>query len=130
MMELPMDIREIIDNEIKKYKIAELKHISDEMTNKYKYESGNNKKLVVTPAEVCTYAAVRMPATYAVVDKVIRSCVELFHDEITSVLDIGAGIGTASFAISRLISSVTTFELIEREKNMICFILFELKKDN
>mgnify|MGYP002626137673 CR=1 FL=1 len=76
-MELPNEIKEAIEIEISKYKINELKTISENITSKYKDESGNNKRLVVSPEEVCTYAAVRMPATYSAVSKVIKSCIEI-----------------------------------------------------
>lgn len=120
-MEFPNELKNVIETEASKYKINELKDISEEITRKYKHESGESKRLVTSEKDVITYATVRMPATYAAISKVINSFLEYYDGEIKTVLDIGAGVGTASFVIENLIPSIESYELIEREENMINF---------
>jgi ribosomal protein RSM22 (predicted rRNA methylase) len=59
------------------------------------------------------YLTVRMPATYAAISKVLSEVAP--HITPTSMLDMGAGPGTASFVAAELWPSLARFDLIETD---------------
>ncbi len=59
------------------------------------------------------YLTVRMPATYAAIAKVLGEVAQLVQP--TSMLDMGAGPGTASFAAAQIWPNLSRFDLIEAD---------------
>lgn len=114
------------------YSLKELKKSSAQITNLYKNDSGKGKKLVSDKMDVYTYLLVRFPATYMAISRVLEICSSIFDDEIQSILDVGAGMGTATIAISRYLKKDAKFTLLEREDSMIELgnKLFEMTDEN
>ncbi|MBG1231870.1 small ribosomal subunit Rsm22 family protein [Aestuariivirga litoralis] len=66
--------------------------------------------------DVAAYLVARMPATYAAISSVFNYVAELMPDYAPrSILDIGAGPGTASLSATRFWPSLTDLELLERD---------------
>lgn len=78
-----------------------------------KYRGEGKKDL--TPKEVDAYIEARMPATMAVVLRVLQEVPK----SVKSLLDIGAGPGTATLAAKEVFPQLSTTTLIEQNKAMI-----------
>jgi ribosomal protein RSM22 (predicted rRNA methylase) len=75
---------------------------------------------MVTAAHRLAYAAVRMPATFAAAHAVFTVIRRLMPDRcITSLLDLGAGPGTAGWAALEVFDEVQQITLVEQEEEWI-----------
>lgn len=97
---------------------AELRRASQKLSETYRGEG--SPAAMRTAAEQVAYLAVRLPATYAAVRSVLEETagrVEEFEPE--SLLDLGAGPGTALWAAAGVFPSLREFCAIERDGNLI-----------
>ncbi|MDO4467618.1 MAG: small ribosomal subunit Rsm22 family protein [Bacillota bacterium] len=118
-MEIPVLLREEITKLAQDYQQNQLKQTAQNITEKYKNESGQGKHLVSTNMEAAVYAMVRMPATFGAVSSALESTLEMMDMDIHSVLDMGAGTGAASWAIRSVLDGELSFTCVERESAMI-----------
>lgn len=78
------------------------------------YRSGGNSGTITSEADAIAYAAVRMPATYAAVAASLNAVMRASPDFApVSLLDVGAGPGTASFAAAEAFSSLASFDALD-----------------
>jgi ribosomal protein RSM22 (predicted rRNA methylase) len=78
------------------------------------YRDGGNSAAIRSEADALAYALARMPATYAAVAASLNALGESApRFAPASLLDIGAGPGTASWAAAEAFSSLTSFTLID-----------------
>jgi len=76
--------------------------------------------VMATAAHRLAYAAVRMPATFAAACAVFTELRRLMPEtRITSLLDLGAGPGTASWAAMEVFDEVQQLTLVEQDKEWI-----------
>jgi len=118
-VELPYALRESLHQTAEEYSLADLKQAVSHLTEVYQRESGADKRLVFRDVDVAAYALTRMPATFAAVSAAFSACRERSIPQIFSVLDVGAGMGTASWAIRSLLDAEISFICLEREETMI-----------
>lgn len=91
----------------------------ENLTKRYKEQTGQGKSLIENKNDSMLYAISRMPATFSVIYTLMRdlSSQNLLGD-ITTVLDVGSGTGACYFALKELDENLS-IDLIERDKNMI-----------
>jgi ribosomal protein RSM22 (predicted rRNA methylase) len=78
------------------------------------YRSGGNSDAIQSEADALAYALARMPATYAAVTACLAALQAARPDFAPqSLLDVGAGPGTASFAAAEAFASLGTFTLLD-----------------
>jgi ribosomal protein RSM22 (predicted rRNA methylase) len=78
------------------------------------YRDGGNSRAIATPSDALAYALVRMPATYAAVVACLSALVEARPDFAPkSLLDVGAGPGTASWGAAETFASLQSFMLLD-----------------
>jgi ribosomal protein RSM22 (predicted rRNA methylase) len=78
------------------------------------YRSGGNSAAIRTEADALAYALARMPATYAAVTASLNALCEIQPDSSPkTLLDIGAGPGTATWAAAKTFSSLADFTSID-----------------
>jgi ribosomal protein RSM22 (predicted rRNA methylase) len=78
------------------------------------YRDGGNSRGIASHTDALAYALVRMPATYAAVTASLGALGELNPDFApNSLLDVGAGPGTASWAAAETFSSLREFTLLD-----------------
>lgn len=118
-MELPINLKHIIEEKAGELDIKRLTAASRNITDKYKNESGKGKRLVSDAAETAAYSVVRMPATFGAVASALTWTKEHFNEEISTLLDIGAGTGAAGWAASEVFPEMERLTAVEREENMI-----------
>lgn len=78
------------------------------------YRSGGTSKPIVSRDDALAYALVRMPATFAAVAASLAAMQEVRSDFApATILDVGAGPGTATWAAAEAFASLETFALID-----------------
>jgi ribosomal protein RSM22 (predicted rRNA methylase) len=78
------------------------------------YRDGGNSGAIASGADALAYALARMPATYAAVTASLNALCELRPDFApASLLDVGAGPGTASWAAATAFASLRSFTLLD-----------------
>jgi ribosomal protein RSM22 (predicted rRNA methylase) len=78
------------------------------------YRGGGSSAAIRTEADALAYALARMPATYAAVTASLNALCEIRPDFTPkTLLDIGAGPGTATWAAAETFSSLTDFTSID-----------------
>jgi len=78
------------------------------------YRGGGNSGTISTEADAVAYATVRMPATYAAVAASLNTLMQASPDFApTTLLDVGAGPGTASFAAAEAFPSLSSFHALD-----------------
>src|SRR3979411_2985283 len=78
------------------------------------YRDGGGSTTIRTEADAIAYALARMPATYAAVTASLNALRKITpHFAPASLLDVGAGPGTATWAATEAFSSLQTFTLLD-----------------
>ncbi len=118
-MELPNELKNIIEIELENINIKALQKTSEEISLKYRDEiQKKGKRLVTENIEAASYSAVRMPATYSSVYTALKNSLEIFNGDINSLLDVGAGTGAGSWAANELLN-LKDIVCLEREDAML-----------
>src|SRR6185312_11424500 len=79
------------------------------------YRDGGGPRIIKKSADALAYALARMPATYAASIASLNALSEIRPDFAPqTLLDIGAGPGTASFAAAEAFPTLRTFAMIDR----------------
>ena len=78
------------------------------------YREGGGSGTIRSDADALAYALARMPATYAAISACLNALSEARPGFApTTLLDVGAGPGTASWAVAEAFPSLTSFALID-----------------
>src|SRR3981081_3350914 len=78
------------------------------------YRDGGGSTTIRTEADALAYALARMPATYAAVTASLNALRQITPDFAPkSLLDVGAGPGTASWAAAEAFLSLQKFDLVD-----------------
>lgn len=100
-MELPTHLRLAVDAALEGIPLAELKRAADMLSRRYRAETRDGALHLSSDLAARAYLATRLPATYAAVRASMESAAELAPDFAPkSLLDVGAGPGTALWAAS------------------------------
>ena len=120
-VDLPLGLRNALDATLDGIKPSDLSTATRELSGRYRRPS-TDADYVRTERDVIAYGAYRLPATYAAVSAALRAVAEVmpqWHPR--SVMDAGAGPGTASWAAAEVWPSIADVELIEGDDRMIAF---------
>ena len=83
------------------------------------YRGGGDSKTIRTDEDALAYALARMPATYAAVAACLTAMIASRPDFApASLLDVGAGPGTATWAAAQAFSSVHAFTLLDSNTSL------------
>ena len=79
------------------------------------YRQGATSQAIATPLQACAYAVARMPATYAACAAVFARLREAMPDFApSSLLDVGAGSGAASWAAASAWPGISAITMLDR----------------
>ncbi len=96
-MELPLEYKSLLESYLDGYPLSTLRSRVSDIIYRYKEVSGSGVPLINDLLDAYIYAVYRFPATYKV-------CSDIFSnyslDEVSTVIDVGAGSGAASLALS------------------------------
>ena len=138
-MNLPLDIKAQLESLLDGYSLKELKDVVSILMEQYKNQSGKGNDLINSSLASKVYAVYRLPATYSAFGEALKHTLEFYKENIESVIDVGAGSGSASLAVSCLLPNIKKYTLLERNKYMMEvgkslhnfeYINCDLSKDN
>ena len=115
-MDIPQELREAIEN-ITTINHSKIVEESQAISKKYRENDGKGHKLVTKSSEAIAYAIARMPATYCAVYTALSQSLKNYKQDIKSVLDVGAGTGAATWAVTNLLET-EQITCLEREEEM------------
>lgn len=116
-MDIPKKLKEEIENITLGIKHTQIIENSQTISKKYRENLGKGEKLVTKSSEAIAYAISRMPATYCAVYSVLEQSLKNYKKDIKTVLDVGAGTGTATWVIDDIIDA-EKITCLEREEQM------------
>lgn len=114
-MELPIELRQLLDEQAGAFSLKQLTAAAAKMSEKYRSETGAT---ISDRAEICAYAVVRMPATYGAASAALKQTAKRFGGEISTMLDVGAGTGAVCWAAAEIFHELEKATCLERVKNM------------
>ncbi len=117
-MKIPDLLENVIEEKLNHVKLTELKPYASKLSEKYMYQERTGETLLNTEIEALAYSIMRMPATYGAVYTALKHTLERIDANIQSVLDIGAGTGATTWAISELLDT-KNIQCFEREPVML-----------
>lgn len=117
-MKIPDILENAIEEKLNHVKLTELKQYASQLSEKYMYQKRTGDTLLNTEIEALAYSIMRMPATYGAVYTALKHTLERMDGNIQSVVDIGAGTGAATWAISELLDT-KDIQCFEREQVML-----------
>jgi ribosomal protein RSM22 (predicted rRNA methylase) len=114
---LPPDLAASLDRLLEGRSRKDLARRAEALSNAYR--SGGGSDVIASDDDALAYALVRLPATYAavaaVLDAVCRAAPDL---KPVSLMDVGAGPGTASFAAVTAFPSLADIDLLDRNPHL------------
>jgi len=129
-MELPATLKQALEIELAKVPVTSLRRAVGELTEQYKESSPEKRAGYQSTPHRLAYLATRLPATYAANLKALSELsnfidrntndqeLSLKACRICSILDLGAGPGTAALAASTIFPEAEDVTLIERDPEM------------
>lgn len=120
-MQLPHELKSAIDTLLAKTSKGLLSRASSELTSRYRSVNRDGiSDFMQSDAHRHAYVAVRMPATYAVISRVLQECAARMPDFAPlSVADIGAGPGTGAWAAVEAFPMLASVHLYEKDKALM-----------
>ncbi|WP_244834055.1 small ribosomal subunit Rsm22 family protein [Clostridium sp. BJN0001] len=116
-MDLPAELKNYIENQTFNIKNETLINSRKSLTDKYKNKSGKGLNLIDSDNDASVYSIVRMPATFGSVYSALKYTLENIDSTFSSLIDVGAGTGAASWAAYSLIN-LEKITCLEREDKM------------
>lgn len=118
-MQIPSNLLQLILQLVENKKIQLLKNARTDTSNRYR-KGVDSREVFTNEEETLSYLATRLPATFAACVKVYQAIQKaLPHLTIRSLLDLGAGPGSATWAASEIFEEIIDVHLIEREPSIV-----------
>lgn len=120
-MELPIDLRTAIDGELASLSSRKLAISAADLSKRYRTERvSKGETFMQSDQDVEAYAAFRMPATFAAVYSALKQAKDRTPNwSPQTLLDVGAGPGTAMWAAASIWPELKSVTLLEREEGMM-----------
>ncbi len=118
-MQLPLPLQQAIETFSETVPLHALKSAYEALSDAY-HRGENSLFSFNESAQIIAYLLARMPATFAAVYKAMENLQESLPDwKCKTVLDIGAGPGTASWATAELFPELSQITLLEKSPQML-----------
>jgi ribosomal protein RSM22 (predicted rRNA methylase) len=121
-MKLPAPLARATEEELLRFDRKALAGAVEALSNRYRKQPENaaGAGLMKQELQCAAYLVTRLPATYAAIYAVLREIKERIPElEVRSLLDLGAGPGTAMWAAAEILSDLEQVTLIERSSALI-----------
>lgn len=124
-MNLPESLKIAIEQETRLLGTDALINASQELSQRYRNQNQrkeilqSKQRFLSNDAQRMAYVLARMPATFGAVNYVLNEMKSRFGSSFNSVLDIGAGPGTAMWAVSEVFHHVHTITMMEQDSSLI-----------
>lgn len=117
-MSLPPELQAALDRVIASVPPADLARATRALSARYRTPE-EDTGFVRSWLDAVAYAAYRLPATYTAARAVLEAVAERLHDwQPETLVDLGAGPGTASWAALEMWPSLRQLHLVERDEHM------------
>ncbi len=122
-MDLRPDLRDALDAELGRVSPQRLAQTTAALVERYRSgQPAPGGVFLETSEDIAAYAAYRMPATFAAITAALAQLHEQWpFDEPRSLLDVGAGPGTALWAAQTVWPALERALLLERDDRLIAF---------
>lgn len=118
-MELPAALRQAVDQALAGVPLAELAPAAEKLSIRYRAERRDGRRHVEDDRAAQAYLATRLPATYAAIQASLAALAGIKPDfQPRSLLDVGAGPGTALWAVAERWPGLEAALLIEESPVM------------
>ncbi|MET4798100.1 small ribosomal subunit Rsm22 family protein [Bradyrhizobium sp. LB11.1] len=125
---LPAELKAALDSRLQGFSRTDAAQRSQKISTTYR--AGGGSGTIKSEADALAYALARMPATYAAVAASLDALREIAPDLAPqTLLDVGAGPGTASWAAAEAFSSLRDFTLLDANATLSRLAL-ELARDS
>ena len=113
-MELPPPLRQAVEQVLEGTSLSELKQAADLLSRRYRSEVRDGRLHISDDLAAKAYLTTRLPATYAAIRASLGSVAEVLPELAPkSLLDVGAGPGTALWAARDCFDSLEAATLVE-----------------
>lgn len=113
-MQLPPALRQAIDQELEGIALSALADAAQTLSQRYRAETRDGRFHLNDELAARAYLTTRMPATFAAISASLAAVITAEPDFFPqSLLDVGAGPGTATWAASSLWASLEAAQMIE-----------------
>ena len=121
-MRLPDKLRSALERELESCEHGDLIRASRELSDTYRDTTVRNRPAFQTRTHRLAYLLTRFPATFSSAESAFLQVTQLNPDlSISSVLDVGAGAGAASWAATKVFPHISRLTMIERDRDMTTF---------
>ena len=125
---LPAELKAALDARLQGFSRTDAARRSQKISTTYR--AGGGSGTIKSEADALAYALARMPATYAAVAASLSALAEIAPDFAPeTLLDVGAGPGTASWAAAEAFPSLQDFTLLDANATLSRLAL-ELARDS
>ncbi|WP_027553822.1 small ribosomal subunit Rsm22 family protein [Bradyrhizobium sp. Cp5.3] len=125
---LPPELKAALDGKLQGFSRTDAARRSSQISSTYR--AGGGSGTIKSEADALAYALARMPATYAAVAASLNALTEIAPDLAPeTLLDVGAGPGTASWAAAEAFPSLQAFTLLDANATLSRLAL-ELARDS
>jgi len=125
---LPAELKAALDAKLQGFSRTDAAQRSQKISTTYR--AGGGSGAIKSEADALAYALARMPATYAAVAASLNALTEIALDFAPkTLLDVGAGPGTASWAAAEAFPSLQDFTLLDANATLSRLAL-ELARDS
>ena len=115
--DLPAELKAALDGKLRGFSRSDAAGRAASISKTYR--DGGGSGAIRSEADALAYALARMPATYAAVTASLNALVEIRPDFApTSLLDVGAGPGTATWAAAEAFPSLQGFHAARRQRRV------------
>jgi ribosomal protein RSM22 (predicted rRNA methylase) len=126
--DLPAELKAALDARLQGFSRSDAAARSASISRTYR--GGGGSAAIRSETDALAYALARMPATYAAIAACLNALGEARSDFAPkTLLDVGAGPGTASWAVAQAFPSLTSFALIDSNPTLRALAL-DLLRDN
>lgn len=113
-MQLPSSLQSAIDHIVESSGLRQLSEAREELTKRYRQPSSGSQ-FMTTDVQRQAYVISRLPATYAALQATLSAIKERADLPIKSVLDLGAGPGTAMWAACESFPEIEKVTCLEKD---------------
>ncbi|MGV7215450.1 small ribosomal subunit Rsm22 family protein [Bradyrhizobium sp. UFLA05-112] len=125
---LPAELKAALDAKLVGFSRTDAAQRAGRISNTYR--AGGGSAAIKSEADALAYALARMPATYAAVAASLNALTMIVPELAPeSLLDVGAGPGTASWAAAEAFASLQSFTLLDANRTLSSLAL-ELARDS
>lgn len=118
-MNIPEHLQQAIEEETSKYSFKEVLEAREELTDRYRSRRPEKQGFMTTEAQRCAYVTARMPATFAVIYRVMEELQRRKPAIIPkTLLDLGAGPGSVMWAANALFPTIQEITLVEKDADL------------